>query len=272
MRLFTQGMIRKDGAKMSKSKGNVVAPEAILDRQGADALRLAHCHVKPPSDDVDWEDFGLDGCYKFLGRLWRLAIPGGAEVLAKREGGAEVPTKRESADEAIIKSSHKLVDRVTKDFERWAFNTAVAGCMEFLNELYLYVQSVEGGYDEKVLDSALDKLLLVMSPMIPHVTAELWNIRNGGHIHKEPWPEADKKFLEDDLVTLIIQVNGKVRDKVQVSADISESQVEELALNSEKKKSYLGEGKIKRSILRPPQIGQPRHRGQVASMFTLENL
>ncbi len=258
LRLFTQGMIRRDGVKMSKSRGNVVAPEEILDSQGADALRLAHCQVKPPSEDVDWEDFGLDGCRKFLGRLWRLAVPGGADALADKTPEAK-PVRQQSepqteADLAVVKSSHKLVQKLTRDYERWAFNTAVASCMEFLNELYLYVQSNRDGAHQQVLDTALDRLLLVMSPIIPHITAELWEMRNEAHIHKESWPKADEEMLVEELVTLIVQVNGKVKDKIQVSSDISESQAEETARQSEKIKTYIGTREIKKSVVRVPKL------------------
>ena len=166
-RLFTQGMIRLGGAKMSKSRGNLVAPEKILDRQGADALRLAHLQVKPPQDDVDWEDFGVDGCAKFLGRVWRLVT---GEVHTPTTVRSGEPT---GSDGEIDRGAHRLTERVTRDFERWSYNTAVAACMEFTNDLYRYVQAPEGPHGE-VLDEALDRLLLVMAPMVPHITAELW--------------------------------------------------------------------------------------------------
>ena len=182
-RLFTQGMIRLGGAKMSKSRGNLVAPEEILDRQGADALRLAHLQVKPPQDDVDWEDFGIDGCAKFLGRVWRL-VTGEAHAGAPARSGDPA-----AADLEVDRGAHRLTERVTRDFDRWSYNTAVAACMEFTNDLYRYVQSPDGPHGE-VLDGALDRLLLVMAPMVPHITAELWERRHGRHVHAEPWPAA----------------------------------------------------------------------------------
>ena len=147
-RLFTQGMIRLGGAKMSKSRGNLVAPEKILDHQGADALRLAHLQVKPPQDDVDWEDFGVDGCAKFLGRVWRLVT---GEVHTPTTVRSGEPT---GSDGEIDRGAHRLTERVTRDFERWSYNTAVAACMEFTNDLYRYVQAPEGPHGE-VLDEAL---------------------------------------------------------------------------------------------------------------------
>ncbi len=246
-RLFTQGMIRLGGAKMSKSKGNLVAPEAILDHQGADALRLAHLQVKPPQDDVDWEDFGIDGCAKFLGRVWRLVtgeVPG---AVGTRSG------RRSGADDEIDRGAHRLTDRVTRDFERWSYNTAVAACMEYTNDLYRYVQSPEGPHGE-VLTGAIDRLLLVMAPMVPHVTAELWERRCGRHIHTEPWPVADPAKLAAKRVTLVVQVNGKVRDRLEVDAAIGESEAVEQALASERVRRHLDGTNPRRVIARPPKL------------------
>ena len=137
-RLFTQGMIRLDGSKMSKSKGNLVAPEEIIDTYGADTLRLAHLAVKPPEEDVDWEDFGLEGCSRFLLRVWRLAVPG-SDLLVGARDGAVTP-----ADDAVVRATHQLIDGITSDFERWSYNVAVAKYMAFVNDLYKYVQSDDG--------------------------------------------------------------------------------------------------------------------------------
>ena len=246
-RLFTQGMIRLGGAKMSKSRGNLVAPEGILDRQGADALRLAHLQVKPPQDDVDWEDFGIDGCAKYLGRLWRL-VTGEAQAGAPARSG-----DRLTADLEIDRGAHRLTDRVTRDFERWSYNTAVAACMAYTNDLYRYVQAPDGPHGE-VLDGALDRLLLVMAPMVPHITAELWERRHGRHVHTERWPAADPAKLVADRVTLVVQVNGKVRDRLEVDAEIGESEAVEQALASERVRRHLDGGNPRRVIARPPKL------------------
>ena len=246
-RLFTQGMIRLGGAKMSKSRGNLVAPEQILDRQGADALRLAHLQVKPPQDDVDWEDFGIDGCAKFLGRVWRL-VTGEAHAGVPVRSGAVA-----AGDTEIDRGAHRLVDRVTRDFERWSYNTAVAACMEFTNDLYRYVQAAEGPHGE-TLEGAIDRLLLVMAPMVPHVTAELWERRCGRHIHAESWPVADPAKLRAERVTLVVQVNGKVRDRLEVDAAIGESEAVEQALASERVRRHLDGGTPRRVIARPPKL------------------
>ncbi|MEZ5342828.1 MAG: class I tRNA ligase family protein [Acidimicrobiales bacterium] len=161
-RLFTQGMVRMGGGKMSKSKGNTVAPEAIVEAHGADALRLAILQVKPPAEDVDWEDFQLDGCERFLHRVWRLAVPG-TDLYAEARSGAPTP-----ADDDIVKATHVLIDRITNEYERWAYNNAVAGFMEFTNAVYKYVQSADGPHGE-TLSFAIDSLLRLMAPCgTPH--------------------------------------------------------------------------------------------------------
>ena len=246
-RLFTQGMIRLGGTKMSKSKGNLVAPEEILDSQGADALRLAHLQVKPPQEDVDWEDFGIDGCSKFLNRVWRLCAPGGSLTAGARSGE---PT---DADAEVDRSTHRLVYRVTGEYDRWSYNTAVAGFMEFTNTLYRWVQSDDGPHAE-TLDAAVDALLLVMAPAAPHLCAELWERRNGGHVHTEPWPTADPSKLRDDTVTMVVQVNGKVRDRIEVPSDVTADAAEAMALESERVQEFLAGDTPGKVIVRPPSL------------------
>ena len=279
-RLFTQGMILKDGSKMSKSKGNLVAPEEILDVQGADALRLAHLQVKPPQDSVDWEDFGLEGCAKYLARVWRLAI-GHPEAFPAGTGEDRPPTE---ADEEIQTATHRLIDRVTRDFEKWAYNTAVAACMEFTNLLYRYVKHPPR---PDTLDFAIDTLLLLMAPMVPHITAELWEIRhsekaNGNEasgdaasgvdsssketngkqaskshssdIHRQPWPTPDPKRLQVERCTMIVQVNGKLRDRIEVEATITEEEATQTALASPRVAPLLEGATPKRVIAKPPNL------------------
>ena len=246
-RLFTQGMIRLGGVKMSKSKGNLVAPEQILDDQGADALRLAHLQVKPPQEDVDWEDFGIDGCAKFLARVWRLAEPGSGLAAGARDGDLT------QADVVVDKATHRLVARITDEYDRWSYNTAIAGLMEFTNLVYRWVQADDGPHGP-TLDAALDGLLLVMAPAAPHVCSELWELRNGGHVHEESWPEADPAKLLDDTVTMVVQVNGRVRDRIEVSADIDEAAAEAAALASERVAAHLDGAPPKKVVVRPPGL------------------
>ena len=246
-RLFTQGMIRLGGTKMSKSSGNLVAPEGILDTQGADALRLAHLQVKPPQEDVDWEDFGIEGCAKFLARVWRLAVPGSDLVSSARNGQPEL------ADLEVDRATHRLVARITDEYDRWSYNTAVAGFMQFTNTLYRWVQDEDGPH-APTLAAAIDALLLVMAPAAPHMCAELWERRRGDHVHAEAWPIADPDKLISETVTLVVQVNGKVRDRIEVAVDIDEAAAEAVALASERVLAFLGGRTPERVIVRPPNL------------------
>ncbi len=232
-RLFTQGMIRLGGAKMSKSKGNLVAPEEILDREGADALRLGQLFVGPPADDVDWEGVGIEGTHRFIGRLWRLAHPA-SDAVAEATGDAAV---------AVDKEAHRLIARVSDEYERWSYNTAVAAFMEFTNLLYKQGRT----------DFAVDSLLLLLAPMAPHVTAELWELRHGTHVHEQAWPTHDPAMLAVDRVTMVVQVKGKVRDRIEVSPDISEDEARALALASDAVQGHL-DGEPRKVIVRPPNI------------------
>jgi leucyl-tRNA synthetase len=244
-RLFTQGMIRLDGEKMSKSKGNLVAPDEILDAEGADALRLAHLFVGPPQDDVDWEGVGLDGCSRFLQRLWRLALG--------QVGDAPVDRDVTAVDDAVERSIHRLIAKESDDSERWSYNTAVAACMEATNDLYRYAQSDEGSRGD-TLSFAVDTLLLLLAPMAPHITAELWERRHGGHIHAESWPEPNPELLGVDRVTMVVQVNGKVRDRIEVDAGVTPQQAEEIALASSKVMAQLDGATPRKVIVRPPKL------------------
>ena len=234
-RLFTQGMIRMGGTKMSKSKGNLVAPSKYLDTTGADALRLFHLFVGPPADDVDWSDQTdevIEGCLRFLKRVWRLSLEDGA-----------VPTPADPV--AIDKAAHRLIAKVTDDFERWSYNTAVAALMEFTNLLY----------KEGATPFAVDTLLLLLAPMTPHVSAELWERRHeGAHVHTQPWPVADADMLAVDSTTMVVQVNGKVRDRIDVPPTITADDAEALALASPKVQEQLAGGSPRKVIARPPKL------------------
>ena len=240
-RLFSQGMIRLGGSKMSKSKGNVVSPAQFFESHGADALRLFQLFVGPPGDDADWSDHGVDGASRFLGRVWRLATG--------EAGSPPVDRDETDADRAIIRGRHVLVGKVTDDFERWGYNTAVAACMEFVNDLYRYVQS-DGGPRRATLDEAIDGLLLVLAPMAPHVAAELWERRHGegAHVHEESWPSYDPEVAKAETVTMIVQVNGKVRDRIDVDATITEEEMERIAMASNRVQDNLA-GRTPRNVI-----------------------
>jgi len=276
--LFTQGMIRMDGTKMSKSKGNLITPSKYFDSVGADALRLFHLFVGPPADDVDWTeqtDTIIEGCARFLDRLWRLAdrspaqgsaqlYPGGPAQAAPggpaqaAPGGPaqlapEDPAQLAPEDLAQRKATHRLIERITSDFDRWSYNTAVAACMERVNELTRYAS---GPHDEAVLAESVDVLLKVMAPMAPHVSAELWERRHGegAKLHQEPWPVALPELAREEKVTMVVQVRGKVKDRLEVDPSIDEQAAKSLALACEAVAQELGGKEPSRVIARPPRL------------------
>ena len=241
-RLFTQGMIRMDGSKMSKSKGNLVAPTKYYETVGADGLRLFHLFVGPPADDFDWTDQTdqvIDGCARFLDRLWRLAV---ADVISGSGG----------KDDEMRRMTHRIIKKVTDDLDRWSYNTAVAGLMELLNATMK--ARAESELSEDVLNHAVDTLIQLLAPMAPHVTAELWEMRHGTHVHEQEWPTYDPDLVTEDTVTMVVQVNGKVKTKFEVAADISDDAAIALALGDEAIMSELGGREPSRVIARPPKL------------------
>jgi leucyl-tRNA synthetase len=264
---FAQGMIRMDGTKMSKSKGNLITPEHYFETVGADALRLFHLFVGPPFDDMDWSDQTdqiIEGCGKFLDRLWKTCTNQPAPLRT----GEQTPS-----DRAVRQAVHRTISVVTGDIERWSYNTAVAHCQELLNLVQRYgrgTASDQGGNGSAaraadgpppgphadVWDEALDALLKLLAVMAPHVTAELWELRHPGQtsVHLQSWPTADDELVRQDSVTMVIQVNGKVRDRIDVAAGISEADAEAAALASDKVADALGGATPKRIVVRPPRL------------------
>ncbi len=230
-RLFTQGMIRLGGGKMSKSKGNLVSPDAYCDTTGADALRLFILFMAPPADDINWDDKGMEGTSRFLHRVWRLAEP----------TSDAVPAATGAAIDDVDRAAHRLIARVTDEFERWSYNTAVAAFMEFTNLLY----------KQGSTPFAIDTMLQLLAPMAPHITAELWARRHDGeHVHERTWPVADPAMAAVDSVTMIVQVNGKVRAKLEVAPGIDAAEAEQLALAA----IDLAGAAPKRVIVKPPKL------------------
>jgi leucyl-tRNA synthetase len=234
-RLFTQGIIRMSGTKMSKSKGNLVRPQEYFESVGADALRLFHLFVSPPQDDVEWSDAGIEGTARFLHRLWRLADP----------ESTAVPTAAAAAVDDVTRATHRLIARVTDEYGRWSYNTAVASFMEFVNLLY----------KQGSTPFAIDTLLLLLAPMAPHITAELWERRRPGeHVHAQRWPEADAALAVEARVTMVVQVNGKVRDRVEVETGIDAPEMERLALASTRVQEHLHGQPPTKVVVRPPRL------------------
>jgi len=246
-RLFTQGMIRMDGSKMSKSKGNLVAPTEYYDTVGADGLRLFHLFVGPPADDFDWTeqtDQVIEGCGRFLDRLWRLAT----DELATRASATATEDDLE-----VRRAIHRAIKKVSDDMDRWSYNTAVAQLMELLNTLTKYAKAPEGPVGD-VLDEGIDAMLLLLAPMAPHLPAELYERRHGLHVHEQPWPMWDESLVTTQTETMVIQVRGKVRDRIEVDPMISEQDAVAAAMASDKVIAELAGAEPSRVIARPPKL------------------
>src|SRR3954464_3241123 len=220
-RLFTQGMILRDGDKMSKSKGNVVSPQAVIDRYGADTARCYVLFRGPPGQDADWNDEGAGGVHRFLSRLWTAA--------------AEAPPDGDAATTGtpspLLRKAHWAIDKVTRDMQdRFAFNTAIAAVMELVNEVYRERDSAPVG-DVRFATATAGSLIF---PFAPHLGAEVYELMTGDRVWEQPWPHADPALLEADTCELVVQVNGKVRDRLTVPSDAPQDEQERLARESEK--------------------------------------
>jgi leucyl-tRNA synthetase len=247
-RLFTQGMIRLDGSKMSKSKGNLIAPEKYYDTVGADGLRLFHLFVGPPADDVDWtaqtEDI-IEGCARFLDRIYRLS----------HFDECFFHDERNADDEKVLREVHRTIAKVTADLEGWSYNTAVAALMELLNTISKWARRPEGAH-RATLDESLDVMLRLLAPMAPHITAEMWEERHPGEasVHAQSWPVADPALVAHSSVVMVVQVNGKVRARLDVRPDISESAAAAAALASAEVQKLLAGAAPQRVVARPPRL------------------
>ncbi|MEW6275819.1 MAG: leucine--tRNA ligase [Bacillota bacterium] len=223
--LLTQGMVLKDGAKMSKSKGNIVSPEEIIETYGADTARLFILFAAPPERDLEWSDQGVEGCSRFLNRVWRLVAPLAEELAA----APLVPAADNltGVNREMRRLTHQTIKKVTEDIAtRFNFNTAISAIMELVNGLYQYREVPAGDRDPAVMREAVESLLLLLAPFAPFVTEELW--AGTGHqesIHKQRWPGYDPAALVEEEVTIVVQVNGRVRDRIILPRDISSEEM-----------------------------------------------
>ncbi len=237
--LFTQGMITRDGAKMSKSKGNVVSPADFVDRYGADATRTYVCFMGPPIRGGDWTDEGVEGVYRFLARLWRLS----GEVAERTESGGDTSAAEGPARDLLAKA-HWAIDKATGDFERgFQFNTAISAVMELVNDAYRLKDDLYGTAEgDAALRFATATAASLIFPFAPHLGSEVYEQMTAERIWETPWPEADPALLVSDTVEIVVQVNGKLRDRVEAPSDATEEQLLELAKAAEKVAPHL-EGK-----------------------------
>ena len=253
-RLLTQGMVIKDGAKMSKSKGNVVDPEALVQRYGADTARLFILFAAPPERDLEWSDAGVEGAHRFLKRVWALAqsLPGAG-------GAAEAESLSEAA-RALRRATHRTIAKVTDDIERsYQFNTAIAAQMELLNAAAGFraalEQDGEKAGDGAVLHESVRTLVLLLTPFAPHIAEELWEmLGDGGLACRQPWPVANPGWLVADTLTIVVQVNGKLRARIELPADADEKTVEQTALSNAVVLSSIGDKPIRKKIHVPGKL------------------
>ncbi|AHF07886.1 leucine--tRNA ligase [Desulfitobacterium metallireducens] len=252
--LLTQGMVCLDGSKMSKSKGNVVSPEEIIGKYGADTARLFILFAAPPERDLEWSDQGVEGCYRFLNRVWRL-VGQFAESAQQLTGNHDqVFAELDSAAKEMRRQTHLTIQKVTADIGiRFNFNTAVSSIMELVNALYLYKEQATA--KSEVEREALESILILLAPFAPHITEELWTgLGHKESIHQQPWPQVDEAALVQDEVTVVLQVNGKLRDRIQVSAEISAQELEQHIRNLPKLQEWTQGKTIVKVITVPGKL------------------
>ena len=248
--LLTQGMVLMDGSKMSKSKGNIVSPEAIIDKFGADTARLFILFAAPPERDLEWNDQAVEGCYRFINRVWRFVY----DYVQSRGGENAEAGELSRKDKDMRRLVHTTIKRVTDDAgTRFNFNTAISAIMELVNGLYQYREVAD--YNKVVMAEAVDTLVLLLAPFIPHVTEELWqDLGHGESVHKQKWPVVDEAALVADEVTVIVQVNGKVRDKILMPVNLDKAETEKMVLAQPKIAEILAGKEVKKVVVVPNKL------------------
>jgi len=253
--LLTQGMVLKDGAKMSKSKGNVVTPEEIISEYGADTARLFILFAAPPERDLEWSDEAVEGCYRFLNRVWRLVTRYTDDLKEIRDYNEILLNTSEEKN--FNRLMHATIKKVTEDIEkRFNFNTAISAVMEFVNGTYDYIENTQSeNLNLPLLKKAFTNLILLMAPFTPHIAEELWvRIGNEPSVHEQSWPKYDEEALKTQMVTMIVQVNGKVRGRMEVSVDTSEEEIKEKAMELENVKNHIKGKKVLKAIVVPNKL------------------
>jgi len=254
-RLFTQGMVIKDGAKMSKSRGNVVSPDDMVARYGADATRMYALFAAPPDRDLDWQEDGVAGISRFLGRVYRLVT---RYAPAVRSAGPVEPLLQASGIALKLQRKlHQTIAKITLDFEgRWHFNTCVAAIMELLNELQSAdADLASGAVSAPVVRELLRNLVLLLAPFAPFLAAELWeSLGEQGAILRAPWPKSDAQLAEEDELEIPVQINGKLVTVIRVPADAGRDQMEAAALGDEKVRVRLNGKNSAKVIVVPGKL------------------
>ncbi len=254
--LLTQGMVLKDGSKMSKSKGNTVDPDEIFENYGADTARLFILSDSPPARDFDWSDAGVEGCYKFLNRVWRL-ISTNLNKIVFDYNLSENLTKE---NDDLVRMVHIAVKGITNDISNeFQFNTVISKYRELTNSIYDWLASKENSdfaeEDKQVFSFAVLTLMKLMSPVAVHLTEEVWtSLGAKNSIHDEAWVEWDENLAKTSSITLVVQVNGKVRDKIEIPESLSQDEMKEIALNTDKSKEFIAGKEIVKIIVVPKKL------------------
>ena len=252
--LLTQGMVIKDGAKMSKSLGNVVSPEEILSKYGADTARLFILFAAPPERELEWSDQGVEGSFRFLNRIWRI-VQAFEAVLAQKVTEYDHSNLNE-ADKDLRRVLHSSIKKVTNDIEtRFNFNTAISTMMELVNALYAYKEAVKEP-NAGLIYEAISDLIKMMSPFVPHITEELWRgaIDANSSVHEQSWPECDEEALKVDNVEIVLQVNGKVRGRLTVPAEATKEELEKIAMADANVQAHIGDATVRKVICVPGRL------------------
>lgn len=252
--LLTQGMVIKDGAKMSKSLGNVVSPEEILSKYGADTARLFILFAAPPERELEWSDQGVEGSFRFLNRIWRI-VQAFEAVLAQKVTEYDHSNLTE-ADKDLRRVLHNSIKKVTSDIEiRFNFNTAISTMMELVNALYAYKEAAKEP-NSGLIYEAISDLIKMMSPFVPHITEELWRgaIDADSSVHEQSWPECDEEALKVDNVEIVLQVNGKVRGRLTVPAEATKEELEKIAMADANVQAHIGDATVRKVICVPGRL------------------
>lgn len=252
--LLTQGMVIKDGAKMSKSLGNVVSPEEILSKYGADTARLFILFAAPPERELEWSDQGVEGSFRFLNRIWRI-VQAFEDVLAQKVTEYDHSNLSE-ADKDLRRVLHSSIKKVTNDIEtRFNFNTAISTMMELVNALYAYKEAAKEP-NAGLIYEAISDLIKMMSPFVPHITEELWRgaIDANSSVHEQSWPECDEEALKVDNVEIVLQVNGKVRGRLTVPAEATKEELEKIAMADANVQAHIGDATVRKVICVPGRL------------------
>lgn len=252
--LLTQGMVIKDGAKMSKSLGNVVSPEEILSKYGADTARLFILFAAPPERELEWSDQGVEGSFRFLNRIWRIVQA--FETVLEQKVTEYDHSNLSEADKDLRRVLHGSIKKVTNDIEtRFNFNTAISTMMELVNALYAYKEAVKEPNAGLVYE-AISDLIKMMSPFVPHITEELWRgaIDANSSVHEQSWPECDEEALKVDNVEIVLQVNGKVRGRLTVPAEATKEELEKIAMADANVQAHIGDATVRKVICVPGRL------------------